>query len=299
MEEAVEMKCWDELVPDVLGLIFSKLTFLEVLIVIPMVCKSWGKAVSGPYCWQEIDIKKWSLQCRRPEHVDRMLRMLITRSSGCLRKLSVSSLSNDSIFSFIADHAGFLQTLRLPRSKISDCIVEQVAEKLSTITYLDVSHCTNIGARSLEAIGKNCKSLVELRRVMKPAEMEHSKLFQDDEAHAIATTMPKLKKLEVSNLLLTTVGVVEILLNCQELEFLDIRGCWYVMLDDKFLKEKCSFGLKVLGPDFIDCHGLVRNVRREVSQREALWEFRRMLQGLMGSAYSDSTAYLAWGLMAV
>ncbi|KAE8720591.1 DNAJ heat shock family protein [Hibiscus syriacus] len=49
-------------------------------------------------------------------------------------------------------------TQRLPRSEISDSIVEQFAGRLSSVTFLDVSYCRNIGAPALEAIGKNCSS---------------------------------------------------------------------------------------------------------------------------------------------
>ncbi|XP_010273021.1 PREDICTED: F-box protein FBW2 isoform X2 [Nelumbo nucifera] len=275
MEEEGEFRSWDELIPDALGLIFKNLSLQETLTVIPRVCKSWNRAVMGPYCWQEIDIKEWSLRCQ-PEQLDRMLKMLIRRSCGSLRKLCVSGLPNEPILSFIADHAGSLQTLQLPRSEISDSMVEQVADRLSTISFLDLSYCGKIGARALEAIGKHCKLLVGLRRVMHPLEVE-DRFSQDDEAHAIATTMPKLKHLEMAYLLITTEGVLEILSNCRELEFLDIRGCWDVKLDEKFLKEKYS-GLKVLGPLIVDCY------------ERTYWDDC--------SDYSDSSSYLDWDFVA-
>lgn len=165
-----------------------------------------------------------------------------------------------------------LHTLRLPRSEISDSIVEQLAWRLSNVTLLDLSYCCKIGARALEAFGKHCKSLVALRRVMHPLEVE-SKACQDDEAHAIATTMPKLKYLEMAYLLLTTRGVLEILSNCKELEFLDMRGCWDVNIDENFLRDKFA-NLKVLGPEVSDCYD--GNYWDECSD------------------YSDSSGYLAW-----
>ncbi|CAK9163565.1 unnamed protein product [Ilex paraguariensis] len=247
--EGSDFRWWDELIPDALGLIFSNLSLQEVLTVVPRVCKSWGKAVTGPYCWQEIDIEEWSNRSER-DNIHRMLRMLITRSSQSLRKLCVSGLQDDLIFSFIAENAHSLQTLKLPRSTISNSIVEQVAGKLSAITFLDVSYCGKIGAGALEAIGKHCKSLAGLRRNMHPLDLE-GKLSQNDEGHAIATTMPKLKHLEMAYLLIDTTSALEIIYNCPELEFLDLRGCWDVKLDDKLLKEKLH-KLKVLGPHVVD-----------------------------------------------
>lgn len=176
-------------------------------------------------------------------------------------------------FSFASSRS--LQTLELPRSEISDSIVEEVAGKLSNITFLDVSYCVKIGARALEAFGKHCKFLVKLKRVMHPVEVV-DKLCQDDEAHAIACTMPRLKHLEIAYLLLTNGGILEILAGCRELEFLDMRGCWDVKLDQNFLKQRYS-GLKVLGPMIVDCYE--RNYWDDCSD------------------YSDSSGYLSWEFM--
>lgn len=169
-----------------------------------------------------------------------------------------------------------LQTLRLPRSEISNSIVEQVAGMLSGLTFLDVSYCKNIGAEALEAIGKNCKSLSGLRRIMHPLEVI-DKLSQDDEAIAIASTMPKLHHLEIAYLLVDTSSVLEIIRNCRELESLDIRGCWNVSLDENFVKK--FSGLKIIGPHIMDYYDDIDN-----------WD--------SCSDYSTSSDFLDWDLFA-
>ncbi|KAA8546788.1 hypothetical protein F0562_003217 [Nyssa sinensis] len=273
MEGGFNFQHWDQLIPDALGLIFRHLSLQELLTVIPGVCKSWGNVVMGPYCWQEIDIEEWSRHCR-PEKLDQMLQMLIARSCSSLRKLCVSGLSTDRSFSLIADHAKSLQTLRLPSSEISNSIVEQVAGRLSSLTFLDVSYCRMIGAPALEAIGKHCKFLTRLRRTMHPLEMI-DKLSQDDEALAIAATMPKLKHLELAYLLVSTKSVLAILANCRELELLDVRGCWNVYLDEKFVKNFSR--LKVVGP-LVDGH--------ETNGWDTCLD------------YSGSSSYMAWDFVA-
>lgn len=274
MKEVCDLRCWDELIPDALGLIFRNLSLEEILTVIPRVCKSWRRAVMGPYCWQDIDIQEWSQSCH-PEKVENMLQMLILRSSGSLRKLCVSSLTSDRSLSFIADHAKHLQNLGLPSSKISESIVEQVAVRLSNLTFLDLSYCVRIGARALEAIGNHCKFLAELRRNMHPFALLN-KFSQDDKALAIASTMPKFKHLELANLLLSTDPVLAILSNCCELELLDIRGCWHVKLDNEFVKK--ISGLKLVGPHVVDCY--------EANS----WDDC--------SDYSGTSEYLDWDFMA-
>lgn len=270
----MEDRKWNELIPDALGLIFKNVSLCDLLTVVPRVCKSWRKVVTGPYCWQEIDIEEWSRN-HRPEVVDRMLRLLITRSCDSIRKLSVSGIASDQTILFIANHAKSLQTLRLPRSEINDSVLIKAAEMMSTITFLDLSYCINIGAHALEVIGKNCKFLTTLRRVMHPLEVI-DKLSQDDEALAIAYTMSKLKHLEIAYLLVDTNSVIEILRNCKHLELLDVRGCWNVTLEDKFLKRFPN--LKVVGPVVFHCYEMYG------------WD--------KCSHYSGSSGYLAWDFVA-
>lgn len=102
MDETCDFPKWDELIPDALGLIFKNLSLVELLTVVPRVCKSWGKAVSGPYCWQEIDIVEWSRTHER-ELVERMIQLLVSRSCGSLRKLSVSGVASDQSIFFIVN----------------------------------------------------------------------------------------------------------------------------------------------------------------------------------------------------
>ncbi|KAG6384876.1 hypothetical protein SASPL_153696 [Salvia splendens] len=272
MDEACDFPKWDELIPDALGLIFKNLSLVELLTVVPRVCKSWGKAVSGPYCWQEIDIVEWSRTHER-EVVERLLQLLVSRSCGSLRKLSVSGVASDQSIFFIVNHARSLKTLQLPGSHMNNSVMEMAAAKLSCLTFLDLSYCVNIGAQALEAVGKHCKYLTTLRRVMHPLEVI-DKLSQDDEGLAIAATMPKLKHLEIAYLLVETSSVVKIIENCKELELLDIRGCWQVKLDEKLVKRFPN--LKIVGPlvvDFYDMNGWDNCSDNSSSSGYLPWDF--------------------------
>ncbi|KAM7256435.1 hypothetical protein ACFE04_012176 [Oxalis oulophora] len=249
MEGESEFRPWDDLISDTLGSIFDRLSLEEALTVIPLVCKSWNKTVSEPYCWQEIDIEEWS-EGVHTDYIDKMLRMLILRSAGSVRKISVSALGDDSIFAFIAEHGGSLQTLRVPTSYFTDSIVVQVAGQLSNLTFLDLSYCDKLGPIALEAIGKNCKQLTTLCRNMHLfPECGISRLDQNNEALVIADTMPKLKRLEIAYHLVNTENLIKILMNCPDLEFMDLSGCWDVHLDEKYLKETFP-KLKILSPPY-------------------------------------------------
>ncbi|KAG4140718.1 hypothetical protein ERO13_D06G035150v2 [Gossypium hirsutum] len=234
-EEQSEFRRWDQLHPDLLGLIFINLSLQELLTVIPPVCKSWSKVVRGSHCWQDIDLFQWSIRWK-PHQLDRMLRMLVTRSSGSLCSLHVAGLRNDSIFSFITENAVSLQVLRLSGSLISDSIVKQTAQRLSTLTFLDLTCCPKIGAQALEAIGKYCKLLDTLCRDMMFLDVL-GKVEVEDEANAIAGTMPRLKHLDLGFLLISTEFVLNILSRCHQLERLIINVCVSVKLDRNFLTE--------------------------------------------------------------
>ena len=113
-------------------------------------------------------------------------------------------------------------------SRVSDEAVELAAPKLSKLTFLDLSCCNDMGARAIVALGKNCTSLVHLVR---------SFCSRDDEAHAIATWMPKLRHLEMKHALLTDDGVRELVSSCRDLEFLSAIGCKYMNLDQTVIME--------------------------------------------------------------
>lgn len=277
MENEVDYRPWADLIPDTLGLIFTRLPLDEVLNVVPGVCKTWAKAVRGPYCWQEIDIEDWS-RYRRPESIDRMLQLLIERSRGSLRKLCVYGLSTTNSLFLIADHAKYLHNLRLPRSEISDSMVEQVAWRLSNLTSLDLSYCTKIGAPAIEAFGKNCKLLTCFQRNMHPWDVI-DRTSQDDEAIAIASTMPNLKHLELAYLMITTEVVRTIMNEIHELELLDMRGCWNVKLEEEFLKGFSK--LKVVGPLVVECCGGNKTTGTKNDHVETY--------------YPGSSRFVAWG----
>jgi len=188
MEVVADICGWDELFPDALALIFTKLSLRERLTVIPMVCKSWASAVNGPYCWQEIEITDWTSIYEHRKN-ERMVQMLIARSSGSLRKLSISGLKTRKSFPFIAKNAGSLRDLRLPSKQLE--------------VFCWNMHPTYTWGKPLE----------------------------DAKAFAIASTMSKLKRLEMVYHLITNEGVLKIISSCPKLECLDLRGCWGVKLD--------------------------------------------------------------------
>lgn len=289
MEKESELRPWDELISDTLGLIFRNLSLEEKLLVVPCVCKAWGEIVNGPYCWQEIDIENWS--CQYPHNVDRMVRMLISRSGGSFQKLCVSELPCDT-FAFIADNAHALKSLELYRGHMTDSIIEQVIPKLASVTMLNLSYCNNLGPRGIVSIGEHCKSLTWFRCSMHPGNYQKLGITsQKNEAHAIATSMPNLKHLGITYMLVDTDDVLKILESCRSLESLDLRGCWNVKLDKKFIKEKFP-ELKILEPIIGD--DLEDNYLYECSDDETIYDSDSTDGGFVGGRYSFTIYPVGW-----
>ncbi|XP_028794050.1 F-box protein FBW2-like [Neltuma alba] len=204
-------RCYEQR-PEALGLILSRVSLQD--------------GVSEPHFCHEIDLMKWSNCPQQPDQLDRIVQMLVTRISGSIGTLCVSGLQSDSIFTLIAQNASCLRTLRIPKSSLSDFMMEQLAGRLPMISFLDVSYCMNLSARGLEVVGKNCTLLEGLCRNMYPWHTgDHDEPSRDNEAMAIASTMPKLKHLEIASHWMTTEGVHKILCACSKLEYFDMWGC--------------------------------------------------------------------------
>lgn len=126
-------------------------------------------------------------------------------------------------------------------SEISDQAVERYVEWLPALRVLDISYCLKITSRGMEAIGRRCKSLAQLKRNMPPQPPQGNNAAPkvvEDEALAVANTMPMLKQLELAYGLFSDVGLDAILTKCPLLRTLDILGSLNVRLDGD-IEERC------------------------------------------------------------
>jgi hypothetical protein len=94
---------WESLNPEILALIFTRLTAEERIGVLSCVCQSWALCLHGPYCWAEIDIEQW---CRKMDRtifqVDSAVRKLVRRSKGTVRRLTAFKVG-DAGFAYVSN----------------------------------------------------------------------------------------------------------------------------------------------------------------------------------------------------
>ncbi|XP_042448972.1 F-box protein FBW2-like [Zingiber officinale] len=223
---------WSELTAEVLASIFSLIPTDELARTMSFVCRSWRDVLAEPYCWSIVNLEDWCRRVDRTDVIDFVVRQLVRRSRGTIRRLSVYHLG-DSGFVHAASCRS-LGVLEMPVSFVSDKMVKKHESLLANLTLLDISHCANITAGGIEVLGKNCKGLVDLRRNMAPPEITHDddlpSLVDEGEAMAVANSMVGLRHLELSYGRFSDKGLVAILSNCTALAFLEIRGCWCVRL---------------------------------------------------------------------
>jgi len=127
--------------------------------------------------------------------------------------------------------------------------ISEVANKFPLLEELDISF-SNLCKDSLEVIGRSCPLLKSL----KFSRMFSKDIELNDDAFAIAKTMPKLHHLSMFGNLLTNVGLHVILDGCPLLESLVLRDCIHLDLSGS-LGKRCCDQIKdfvVVLPTYVD-----------------------------------------------
>ncbi|KAF0890294.1 hypothetical protein E2562_002706 [Oryza meyeriana var. granulata] len=234
---------WTEAVsPEILALILrGRVAADEVARGVALVCRAWREAAAAPDMWGDVDIEAWCRRVNCRARADAAVRRLVARSQGTLRRLSAYRVG-DAAFAHVAASGKLLNVLQMPMSEISDQAVKKYAECLPALRVLDISNCLKISSSGIEAIGRHCKLLVQLKRNIPPPELPHGynavPNVVNNEALAVANTMPKLEHLELAYGLFSDIGLDAILTKCPLLRTLDILGCWNVRLEGD-IEERC------------------------------------------------------------
>ncbi|KAK1352093.1 F-box protein FBW2 [Heracleum sosnowskyi] len=234
---------WEGIPEELLALAVIRIPADEMMRVVPLVCKSWWAVVAGPLCWENIDLRQWSCRKTNSDQVDVAVRKLVRHSRSSFHHLSAFKLGNSG-FAFAANRARCLKVLNMSESNVTDQMVIRHAESLANLTDLDISYCIKISWKGLEAFGKQCKFLVNLKRNMPPPNLgisiqEANLKIDESEAMVIANTMSKLQHLEIWFGCFSNLGLNYVLTKCKALEYLDIRGCWSVGWEED-LETKCE-----------------------------------------------------------
>ncbi|KAL4325426.1 hypothetical protein GQ457_11G017490 [Hibiscus cannabinus] len=205
---------WLKLPSDVTASILSRLGAVDILNNARFVCTEWRNICKGT----TIDMGR----CSDVLNLDHDL-----QKSGRLKRLRLVSCRN-----------------------ISDEGLSAAVVKFPLLEELEISYCP-ITERALETIGSSCPLLNSLKFNVQGCKRYFSGC--DDEALAIAETMPRLRHLQVFGNKLTDNGLRAILDGCPRLESLDLRKCYNVGLGGN-LERRCVERIKRLRRPYDPTH---------------------------------------------
>ncbi|XP_057432125.1 putative F-box/LRR-repeat protein 23 [Lotus japonicus] len=223
---------WLELPREVTAKILHKLSPFEILNGASPVCPLWWEICKDPIMWRTIDMTN------PPPYPHSKLvgfcRLAIKLSCGHLEDISIEDFCTNKILKDIADSGSHLRRLRLLKcEKMYDKGLSVVVKNLPMLEEFEISF-GDLSTYNLEVLGKCCPYL----EVLKFNKKENKEYQCDDEAFAIAKTMPRLRHLQLLGNRLTNQGLLAILDGCPCLESLDLLVCSNVDLSGS-LRERC------------------------------------------------------------
>ncbi|CAO2200830.1 unnamed protein product [Urochloa humidicola] len=241
-EEAEETRDWAALPVDALLAVLGRLGGVDILIGAGHVCRPWRRATrEEPELWRCVDMRR---RARLAYDVDlrAAARAAVTRSGGrCEAFLAEDSAGaglgyDDDFFIFLADAAPELKTLRLICcNKISALMINQVIRMLPLLEELELSlyHRGSVDD-CLDGISETCPLLTRLQ-------LNHDRFYYFRSGpiggcECKCTEVVRMHGLRSLQLFANSIGNQEleaILDGCQQLESLDIRHCFNVLVDDE------------------------------------------------------------------
>lgn len=170
-----------------------------------------------------------------PYNVNLMTRYAVDRSAGQLDDIYLEYLCDDETLMYVAERSLNLRHLRLGHYiYVSDEGLIEAVQKLPMLEEVQLILCS-FSDETVEALGRALPRL----RSFSLTQVGSKKLrFLDDEdplsgneeALAIAKSMPELHHLQLIGNYMTNVGLQAILDGCPLLESLDLRACFHIDL---------------------------------------------------------------------
>ncbi|KAJ4876518.1 F-box protein SKIP19 [Raphanus sativus] len=234
-DESRECINWAELPSELTSSILGRLDTVDILNNAQKVCRSWRRVCKDPAMWRKIDMRNSDafgydvhiimivMRYSGDLNLEVMWRHAVDLSQGGLVEIDFGYIGTDSFLNYIAHSSSNLRSLKF--AFMPTITIEGLTEALGKLPLLEefeVSHFTLLGD-SLKVVGQSCPKLKTLK--LHRYGMGPPRDVSDDDALAIAETMPGLRFLQLVGNCLTDVGLNAILDNCPYLEHLDLRLC--------------------------------------------------------------------------
>ncbi|KAI4310568.1 hypothetical protein MLD38_035537 [Melastoma candidum] len=214
---------WLELPCAILTEILIKLGAIEMIVSAQKVCTLWHDVCTDPSTWTRVDIRSSRYLPNMPYNLTKICHHAIDLSRGGCVDISLQSGCQ-------------LRRLRVMYCwSISD---EGMAEAARTMPFLETfEYCFgNFDKNTLMSIGMNCPCLTTF--IYGKGGKGQCIRDADGGAFAIAKFMPGLRRLSLFGNGLTNKGLGAILDGCPQLESLDLRDCYNIVLKSSDLEKK-------------------------------------------------------------
>ncbi|XP_010430852.2 PREDICTED: F-box protein SKIP19-like [Camelina sativa] len=230
-----EPRNWAELPSDLTSSIMLRLGVIEILENAQKVCTSWRRVSKTPSMWRKIDMHNLGdMRSSMKYDFEIMCRHAVDRSQGGLVEIDIWYFGTDNLLNYIADRASNLRSLRVANcSQITSEGIAKAVVKLPLLEDLNVSYCA-LSGQFLRAVGQSCPNLKTLKynRIVESFADE-----PNNNAIAIAESMPQLRHLQLFANALNSTGLKAILDRCTYLEHLDLRRCLNIDLSKDLRKR--------------------------------------------------------------
>ncbi|KAB1222723.1 F-box protein SKIP19 [Morella rubra] len=235
---------WLELPRDVTASILLKLGAIEILTSAQKVCSLWRNICKDPSMWRAVDMRNLGdFDINIDYDLEKMCQHAVDRSGGELVDINIEHFGTDELLKYITESSSKLRRLRLVSCySISDKGLSEAAGKLPLLEELDISYCS-LSKESLEAVGRCCPLLKSLK--FNNHGYRRPRIECDEDALAIAESMPELRHLQLFGNKLTNDGLLAVLGGCPKIESLDLRHCFNVTLTGD-LGRRCADSIKHL-----------------------------------------------------
>ncbi|KAJ4824236.1 hypothetical protein Tsubulata_018056 [Turnera subulata] len=216
---------------------------IEIITSAQYVCSAWRRLCrDDPSLWRSIHLRDpyyYEEDDAVPGvtyDLEKICRHAVDRSSGALHDIVIHHFASDNLLRYISDRCVNLKILRLVYcSGVSDECLSVTAPNFRFLEELELSYC-GFRSETIEQIGRSLPLLLSFK--LNATCYTRLPIVCDDEAFAIAKSMPSLRRLQLFGNKLTNDGLLAILDSCHRLESLDLRHCFNVNLNDRELERR-------------------------------------------------------------
>ncbi|CAL9053537.1 unnamed protein product [Musa banksii] len=250
---------WDDLNRDLLVAIFGRLGVADLIAGVPFVCSSWRDAARDPLCWRELDFREWEPLSRRlgahgddHAHFTGILHSVIARGHQLLKSIYFPFFADDiDLLYGGGEERGCpgLHYFSLPNPEMDEEMFRKAVGKLAFLRGMAVDE-NLIRSEVLLHVNQCCASLKELS--------VFSEFVDEDMASVICKSLPSLRKLEITESVISSQAIITFIDGLKELEHFDISGYENSAITDVVLQKASRLKVFIwnsrfeLG-EFMDC----------------------------------------------